>query len=1069
MGNFTSENSYTDYRWLEKINNFSNAIHSHPTQITTSFDIEHKLLKSSTNEDNFQYDSYKGTFTLNNNIFFRIKTPIQQDTIYRPLRNSSSNFKLITPYLSNQLDELNVFYFSDIFDNFQVDTADNFIIQFTHHVTVIHNDLIRIFNDNIINHLETNHNLKNENFTYSKLRNILAKDFAFSKNDTLKPYNNYFVRNLTNTNFFEIIPQMLIEEGQLFTYINDIISGKEIHINVLFYLLCLLYVYGNNANHYEICHTYKNINHINTNIFKESNIIMNFEYISTTKNKEYIQYMDNVIDISYETIVNKNWYLGLKYLDTKTFSQYKSEKEVIIQPYSVFEVLSVTERENGSYYIKLYMKSNSLNDCVNLNMIPKTQLNLGVCIDIGSNIFERYPTIQLDKVVSLTINNKDTLFNNLANIGCMKNIRVFDIQNIELNDDDIALIVPYISNFTYLNYLNLSMNHITYVGVKTLCQIFSYTPYIEYIDLNQNNLTENGGVELANEIHHLIQLRGIGLKFNFLNYKGINALSYQLPLCSNLKMLNLTGNFIYSEEIDTLIWAIKSLKKLMYLNLSINQIASEGLAMLGSVLPETIQHLNFSENRISSEGFIEFNTYLKQFPNLLSLVLYGNMNGPSSIESLGENFKYISQLQTLNLGCNYIGDYEIMILTRYFDNLPNLLTLNLSENSISNNGMFNLIQSLPKIISLMNLDLGWNNINGDSLKGLAKCLSNLVDFSRLNLDGNPIMFDSLQTLLNELNEYTSNWEFNKGVFNKVITNKKELFAEKYILQKKRISKEVLQYINISNEQLTQEIQNISQYEHVKKLIIEKNEMNISLVKILVNNFKSFPYLNEMSLSCNNLTNFELIEVSTNINQLQTLEILLLRDNLIGSLGTQYLANSFVDLPLLRVLNLSWNSIGDDGLIAISHAIIPNLEILQLDNNEINIKGIIEFSANLKNFNKLISINLSWNNICSEGLKHFSKNMNQISNLHILELGHTQIGDDGIEEFIANINSLHKLEKIVLLNNNFTDIGGNALINVISQCRSLKIIEISGNQLSENLINKFNELERKNIVTLESYI
>jgi Ran GTPase-activating protein (RanGAP) involved in mRNA processing and transport len=96
-------------------------------------------------------------------------------------------------------------------------------------------------------------------------------------------------------------------------------------------------------------------------------------------------------------------------------------------------------------------------------------------------------------------------------------------------------------------------------------------------------------------------------------------------------------------------------------------------------------------------------------------------------------------------------------------------------------------------------------------------------------------------------------------------------------------------------------------------------------------------------------------------------------------------------------------------------------------------------------------------------------MNQISNLHILELGHTQIGDDGIEEFITNINSLHKLEKIVLLNNNFTDIGGNALLNVISKCRSLKIIEISGNQLSENLINKFNELERKNIVTLESDI
>ena len=61
-------------------------------------------------------------------------------------------------------------------------------------------------------------------------------------------------------------------------------------------------------------------------------------------------------------------------------------------------------------------------------------------------------------------------------------------------------------------------------------------------------------------------------------------------------MLNLTGNFIYSEEMDTLIWSINSMKHLMYLNLSINQIGSEGLAMIGDVLPETIQHLNFSES-----------------------------------------------------------------------------------------------------------------------------------------------------------------------------------------------------------------------------------------------------------------------------------------------------------------------------------------------------------------------------------------------------------------------------------------------------------------------------------------
>ena len=92
------------------------------------------------------------------------------------------------------------------------------------------------------------------------------------------------------------------------------------------------------------------------------------------------------------------------------------------------------------------------------------------------------------------------------------------------------------------------------------------------------------------------------------------------------------------------------MKHLMYLNLSINQIGSEGLAMIGDVLPETIQHLNFSENRITQEGFMDFSTNLKRIPNLLALVLYGNRNGPTAIQCLGENFKYISKLQVLNLG-----------------------------------------------------------------------------------------------------------------------------------------------------------------------------------------------------------------------------------------------------------------------------------------------------------------------------------------------------------------------------------------------------------------------------------
>ena len=1076
MGNFSStDNIYTDYRWLELNEDFPESPYYQLCPITTSLNYEKKLFKSSRDptynlaEDNFDYDKYNHSLKLNNHTIKRSLYPITNLAVYRSNRNSQSNFKLLTPFKTNFLDGLQVFYYSEIFDHFQIDINDNFIIQFTHHVSIIHNDLIKIFTKHLPLHLEKFHNLKNEKLSFSKLRNILAKDFAYSNDNKLKPYGAYFIRSLTHENFYEEIPKMMIEEGDLFSNINDIISNsKDINIYTLFYLLCLLFVYGQEANHNEIDHTYKNISHIDLEMFKQSNMLMNFDFISTTKNKECTKYMQNVLEISYERIINKNWYLSLKGLDTESFSQYKSEQEVIVQPYCIFEVLDVIQKENGSYYIHLFMRSNCLSDCVTLNMMPGMQLNLGVCTDIGSNIFEMYPGVQLEKIASLTITKKADLFSNLTSIGCMKNLRIFDIKNIELNDEDIVSIIPYLSTFTYLNYLNMSMNNISHIGVNTLCQTFKMTPFIEYINLNQNNLNENGGVELANGIQYLKHLRSVGLIFNFLYYRGIDALSFQLAKCTKLKMINLTGNFIYNEEMDTLIWSINSMKHLMYLNLSINQIGSEGLAMIGDVLPETIQHLNFSENRITQEGFMDFSTNLKRIPNLLALVLYGNRNGPTAIQCLGENFKYISKLQVLNLGCNYIGDAEVLLLTQYFSQMPSLLTLNLCENSVTNDGLFIIINSLHQLSTLVNLDLGWNNINGDSLNGLANCVNNLKDFTTLNLDGNPIAVPSLKTLMNELKEFDTNWICNKGIFSRKI-NKKELFAEKYILQKKKLTKELLQYINLNEKEIEDKLQTITQYEHVNKLILEKNVLTLPFTKILVNSFTSLTQLKEMNLRSNNIEDDILIEISNGLKQIPTLQILNLSGNAIGSLGTLHLAKNLIHLQSLIVLNLSWNSIGDDGLIALSHVCIPNLEVLLLDDNEINIKGIIEFSSNLHNFKRLVELNLSWNNVCSEGLKFFSKNMKQIKNLRILEIGHAQIGDGGIEEFTLNINVLNNLEKIVLLNNTISDIGGKSLLKAIGKCPSLKVVDVSRNLLSEEIEKGFLELENKKIITLEGDI
>lgn len=1063
MGNFSSSNSYTEYRWIKQISEKNENNFYTPLSLNNSIDVEKYYYKNKKNQPQpgekvqYNFNFEECSFMEGNVKVSRLLSPIKTDHIYRPLRNSRNSFQMIKPKRINYLEDLKVFYFSTLFENYEIDNSDNFIIQFTNHVAIIHNDLINILTKHLPSHLEKEHNIKKESFNFTKLRNILAKDFANCPNLKLSGYTSYFVRNLNENNFEEVIPQMVIEEGDLFSNINLIMTKTEINEYILFYLICLLYVYGTSANHLEIDTTYKNIDVVDLNLFKPKNMLMNFEFMSTTKDPIYKKNMKNVVEITYDRIINKNWYLSFRALDTEKFSQYQTEKEVIVQPYAVFEVMKVELKDDNTYYIKLFMKSNCLSDCGQLNMSSQMQLNLGLCMNVGNDIQELYPNIEFEKIASLTITSKESLLNNLTYIGCMKNLRVFDIKNIELDDEDLVQMIPYISNLTFLNYLNISMNNIGSTGIIALSQVFCLMPFVEYLNLNQNNLGNKGAIELAHGLESLKQLRSLNLIYNQIKYRGIEAIGYQIAKCPKLKMLNLSINFVYHEEMDTLVWGLSNLKQLNYLNLSNNQISSEGLAMIGDILPDTIQNLNFSQNEITQEGIMDFATNLYRIPNLLRLILYGNKNGPVGISQLVQNFKYIPKLQVLNLGCNYIGDSELLLLSQYFSQLPNLLILNLSENNITNDGMFILLTTLTELKTLNSLDLGWNSINGDSLNGLATCLSQLKDFTSLNLESNHISTSALKTLMNDLKNFDSNWNYNKGEFSRKLYNKKEEFANLYILQKKTLTKEILRFNNCDDNHLMAELSHLEKYEHVKHLILIRDKIQMSCLKVLVSNIKCLSQLREIDMRCNEIDDEGIIELSKGLMHIPLVETIILRENNIGDAGIKVFAENLSYLKNLRSLNLNWNNISDEGMKALSHVNLQKLELLKLKENKIGKDGMIEFSRNLSHFVKLNHLDLGWNSIGGEGMKEFSSNMFILQDLNFLLLSKNEIGDIGIQEFAKNISKLRNLETLLLWNNKIGDIGGESLVGEIEKCPSIKSLDLSINIMSEEVKQQFRDL------------
>ena len=787
----------------------------------------------------FKYDYNDKLLTVKKSerLFKRLKNPVipKNNTykIKRPKRYSKNPFRLLKQHSPNYINEMQVFFYNDIFKDFKIDKDDKFIVKFTNHYALMHVGLIDLIKNKLINHLRDFHNLnKDTEFNFDKLKQILVKDFKTYKNKVLSMYPKYFLKNINKDNFESNIIQMIIEEGELLNIINTVYDKNIAEPNVLFYLLCLQYSFDNKTNTKEIAICYKtiNINNNNNEYFenlKESDFLMNFNYMSVTKDKNVLNSYSNIkeddnnniyknnkiiIEMGIEVPNIKNWYLAFKPLDTENISQYPIEQEIIIQPYSIFEVLEINKLQDNNLYIKLFMKSNILSNLTDLNLPKELQMNLGFCSGMGENINETYPNIDLEKIVSITFKNINNIMKNKASIGLMKNLRILDMSNLELVDKNIKDIIPFLKHLKYLNYINISLNNLTYKSLEYLEELIPLQPFLEHIRLDQNSFGNEGIIALSKSLKNVDNLKTFSAFFNQIKTDGIDKLSNEIKRYKNLYYLNLSTNYIFYEEIDELVSAIKYMNNLIELNLSNNQISSEGLCFIGEILPKTIQKLNVSENEIYQDGFSEFGTYLSRIPNLTSLIIYGNRNGPSGLSSLLDGFENCPNLNYLDFGCTRIEDCDIVLILKKIRKIKNIRSIIIKENNLTDDSIFFLIQCINVLTHLEMIDLSWNSLEGNNLTELFGILAKFEFFRFINIEGNPcdsnkdeiksllaiLSQDSLKNKIFEKKENIDNkdnkdnkidninnddlkWMFEKGKFikkNKFYT--RELFIQNYI-------------------------------------------------------------------------------------------------------------------------------------------------------------------------------------------------------------------------------------------------------------------------------------------------
>ena len=155
------------------------------------------------------------------------------------------------------------------------------------------------------------------------------------------------------------------------------------------------------------------------------------------------------------------------------------------------------------------------------------------------------------------------------------------------------------------------------------------------------------------------------------------------------------------------------------------------------------------------------------------------------------------------------------------------------------------------------------------------------------------------------------------------------------------------------------------------------------------------------------------------------------------------------------INLNDSYIRDEGCKILGDFLQSNPQISQLElkGNNITSKGLIYILESLKQNFKLKSLNLEWNSIGldSAGLEALSNYLSQNTSLNHLDLRNNRITTNDAN-LIANLIKVSKsLISLDLRWNELGNIGAKAILTSVRENNILQVLELSGNNVSEDLL------------------
>eukprot|EP00058_Branchiostoma_floridae_P003833 XP_002589321.1 hypothetical protein BRAFLDRAFT_77774 [Branchiostoma floridae] len=289
---------------------------------------------------------------------------------------------------------------------------------------------------------------------------------------------------------------------------------------------------------------------------------------------------------------------------------------------------------------------------------------------------------------------------------------------------------------------------------------------------------------------------------------------------------------------------------------------------------------------------------VKGFPSITILgCSYCNLTS-KEILSLTEQLPDLRNLKEIDLSHNYISDEAVFGL----GSCQNLRKVNLSFNKLSDRGDF-----LPPLPSLEEIDLSHNAISDEAVPGLAEGLASCQKLKKVNLSHNKLS--------------------DRGDFLPSLPNLEEID---------------LSHNAISDEAVSGLAEGLGPCQNLKKVNLSYNKLSDR-----GDFLPPLPNLEEIDFSNNAFCNEAVPGLAEGLGLCQNLKKVNLNYNKLSKV--RELAASFINLPILTLVDIQYNAISDESLPAIAAwlKVRTDVERVNLWGNRFSAEGVRDFVRTVK--------------------------------------------------------------------------------------------------------------------------